>query len=451
MSFGAARTALLALAVLLAATTALPSGTEASRPNLLILTIDTLRADRLSSYGYERPTSPNLDRLIASGIRFTQARTVEPLTGPALCSMMTSRYPHEHGATRNGLRMRTGLDSLPKLLNSHGYRTAAILANWTLKDRASNLGEHFEDYRMVLKRKRWFGLVSSEATADDVTEEAVEWLQDYSDSGEDRPFFLWVHYVEPHAPYRLQKDRLEALGLPLKGDHPPSDRYDTEIAEVDRSIGELLARVQALGLGRELLTVFTSDHGESLGEHNYWGHGRHLYEPTLHVPMSLTWPGRLEPATITAPALIIDLAPTIAGLVGLEPPSSFVGYDWTPTVRDGDQPPAGRLTHHQAHKGAVISDHDSDLARRSGLLEVAVIQQGLKEIFRVKNGRHWKFDLATDPRELVNLIELKSSPSERLQGMIEVVSSGLSSLDAEVPEPLDEESIERLRALGYAD
>ena len=99
----------------------------------------------------------------------------------------------------------------------------------------------------------------------------------------------------------------------------------------------------------------------------------------------------------------------------------------------------------------VISDHNSDLARRSGLLEVAVIQQGLKEIFRVKNGRHWKFDLTADPRELVNLIEAKSAPSERLQGLIEVVSSGLNNLDTDVPKPLDEESIERLRALGYAD
>jgi len=434
-----------------AATTALAAGREALRPNLLIVTIDTLRADRMSAYGYERPTSPNLDRLMADGVRFTQARTVEPLTAPALCSMITSRYPHEHGASRNGLRMRSGLESLPKMLRAEGYRTSAIVANWTLKNKASNLGEHFEEYRTVLKRKRWFGLVSGEATADDVNNAAVEWFQDYVDSGDDRPFFLWVHYVEPHAPYRLQKDHLEALGLPTKGDHLPADRYDTEIAEVDRAVGEFLLHVESLDFQRERMTVFTSDHGESLGEHNYWGHGRHLYEPTLHVPLSLTWPGRLEPATISAPALLVDLAPTIARLLELEPPSSFVGYDWTPTLREGGQPPSDRLTHYQAHKGAVISDHDSDLARRSGLLEVAVIQQGLKEIFRIKNGRHWKFDLAADPSELVNLIEAKSSPSERLLGLIEIVSNELNDLDADVPEPLDEESIERLRALGYAD
>jgi len=445
------RSAIGALTLLAAIGLSSASSPETKRPNVLILTIDTLRVDRLSSYGYDRATSPNLDRLIEAGVRFTQARTIEPLTGPALCSMVTSSYPHQHGASRNGLRMREGLDSISKLARADGYRTSAFVGNWTLKNKLTGLGEHFESYRAILKRKRYFGLANGEATADDLTAAAGDWLGDHVESDDPRPFLLWVHYVEPHAPYRLHKSYLERLGLPTKGKHPPEDRYDTEIADVDRAVGELLGRLTALELEDDTIVVFTSDHGESLGEHNYWGHGRNLYETTLHVPMSVTWPGKIEPGDIDAPALIIDIGPTIAGLAGMDAPASFAGYDWTPTLRDSAIPVPGRLTHYQAHKGAVISDHDSELARRDGLLEVAILQAGKKEIFRVKNGHHWRFDLTADPRELRNLVGPAGDPSELLDGWSEVVTTGLHNLDDEVPAPLDEESIEQLRALGYAD
>ena len=167
--------------------------------------------------------------------------------------------------------------------------------------------------------------------------------------------------------------------------------------------------------------------------------------------MSLTWPGRLEPATISAPALLVDLAPTIARLLELEPPSSFVGYDWTPTLREGGQPPSDRLTHYQAHKGAVISDHDSDLARRSGLLEVAVIQQGLKEIFRIKDRKLKIFDLGQDPQELENLATAESELATGMTDWMGSVQDTLNLLDQTTPEPLDEEQIEQLRSLGYIE
>ncbi len=441
----------LAGAALAAGTLAQASAPGPARPNVLLLTVDTLRADRLSSYGYSRATSPNLDRLIAAGAKFSQARTVEPLTGPAVCSMMTSRYPHEHGASRNGLRMRPGLDSLPVLLRASGYRTAAFVANWTLKDKVTGLGEHFDEYEMVLKRKRWMGLFSSEATAEDVTQVAIDWLEAHVESDDSRPFLLWVHYVEPHAPYRSQERYRRALGLPGQGELSPSDRYDTEVAEADHASGVLLARLSALALDSRTLIVFTSDHGESLGEHNYWGHGRQLHEPGLRIPLSVTWPDRVRPQSIDAPALNLDLAPTIAGLLGLERPAGFAGYDWSGTLLGSDVPPADRLTEHQAHKGVVLSGHDSDLARRSGLLEIAVIQRGLKEIYRLKNGRYRMFDLNADPLELAAVAAGAGGPSERLQQWERVVESGLEGLDADVPSPLDEESVERLRALGYTD
>ena len=262
-------------------------------PNVVILTIDTLRADRLSSYGYRRPTSPNVDRLLASGVRFTQARTVEPLTNPALCSMFTSLYPHEHGATRNGLRLRPGLPSVAGVLQRRGYRTAAFVGNWTLKDRISGLGEHFERYDEVFSRKRWFGVFKSEATAEDLSDAALEWLDETN--GSRRPFLLWVHYVEPHAPYRLQEGFARPLGIPPAGNASRSDRYDTEIAFADHHLGRVLAFFDRdPALKANTLFIFTADHGESLGEHGYWGHGRNLHEPgPAHPPGALL--GREDP------------------------------------------------------------------------------------------------------------------------------------------------------------
>jgi arylsulfatase A-like enzyme len=447
--------------LLLAAQAALPlhadqrdrSPDTATTPRVLFISIDTLRADRVSAYGHHRNTTPNIDRLIAGGVRYSQARTIEPLTAPALASMLTSRYPHEHAATRNGLRMRTGMASLPKTLQGRGYRTAAFVGNWTLRDHLSGIGEHFEIYEEVLTRRRYFGLVRGEANAFDVSELALDWAADHVRERRDQPFFLWVHYTEPHAPYKLQRDYLEQLGLDRRGDYTKEERYDTEIAYTDAAIGELLAGLRNLALLDDTLIVFLSDHGESLGEHKYWGHGRHLYEPTLRIPMSITWSGRLEPATVDAPALIIDLAPTVLGLTRQARPSDFRGFDWTDVLTAGAEPPYARQTHYQAHKGAVMSRHDSDLARRAGLLETGTIRGSIKEIYRVKNDKfkRWVFDLEQDPGELDSRSGIDETPSENLLQWLDTVQTALARFDSDLPQPLDDEEVDKMRALGYLD
>ncbi|NIL99921.1 MAG: sulfatase-like hydrolase/transferase [Acidobacteria bacterium] len=419
-------------------------------PNVLIVTVDTLRADRLGAYGYSRNTSPVIDKLMREGVRFTQARTVEPLTGPALCSMLTSRYPHEHGGSRNGLRMRSGMASLPKALQAQGYRTSAFVGNWTLRDKLSGLAEHFEYYEEVISRRRWFGLVKGEATADDLNEAFDVWLDDHAGRHGDRPFMAWVHYVEPHAPYRNQKAFHGQLGFPKNQALGDKEKYDTEIAAVDAAFGELLEIAGKKINLDETLIVFASDHGESLGEHGYWGHGRHLYEPTLHIPMSIRWPGRVAPGTVDAPALLIDLAPTILGLIDTEGNAPFAGFDWT-AVLDGGEPPMDRITRYQAHRGAVLSKHDSDLARKAGLLAVGLIEKNRKEIFRMERNRRWLFDLEADPKELDSLTRVNEHPTEGLLGWMRTVYEGLGEFDSTIPAPLDEESVKALKSLGYVD
>ena len=419
----------------------------AESPNVLIVSVDTLRADHLSSYGHPRNTTPNIDALIQRGTRFTEARTVEPLTAPALCSMLTSLDPHQHGTSRNGLRMRSGLASLPKALQAHGYRTAAFVGNWTLRDKLSGIGEHFAHYEEVLTRARWFGMLRNEATADDLTERALDWTAERRHDG-DVPFLLWVHYVEPHAPYRAHPELAAALGMERRGNYTAAERYEMEIAFTDRAIGKLLRGLEKRSPADETLVIFVSDHGESLGEHDYWGHGRNLYEAALRIPMAIVWDGRVPVGTIDAPALITDIAPSVLSILGYPAPEGFAGHDWK-AVLDGAPAPEHRVTHYQAHKGAVISAHDSELARRSGLLEVGVIDGDRKEVFRIKKNRRMVFDLGADPFELASATDKKADPTERLLSWMRAVYDGLSSFEDMPPEPLDDESIERMRSLGY--
>ena len=145
--------------------------------------------------------------------------------------------------------------------------------------------------------------------------------------------------------------------------------------------------------------VFVADHGESLGDHGYWGHGRHLYDASLRIPMGLVWEGRLSPGVRAEPALITDLAPTLLSAAGLDSPEFFQGFDWLPVLDGEGSAPADRVMLFQAHKGTVLGKEDATKARQKGLLEVARIAGQRKEILRVARGRRQVFDLGEDPAE----------------------------------------------------
>lgn len=420
--------------------------------SVLLISVDTLRSDRMSSYGYERSTSPHIDRLLGEGVRFTEARTVEPLTAPALATMLISLPPHEHGSSRNGLPVRPELPSLPRVLRRHGFKAAAFVGSWTLRENLWGMNGHFDHYEAVLTDSRWLGLWTREAKAEDLNQRALAWLSDHLKNDPGRPFFLWVHYVEPHSPYVLQEDYLEQIGSPPEGgSKSKSYRYDSEIAYVDDQIGKLLAEVADTIAGEELLTIFVSDHGESLGEHDYWGHGRNLFEPTLRIPMGITWSGHVEPGVTEAPALIGDLAPTIVGLLGFEVPKFFQGFDWTDVLTHKAPPPIGRVTHYETHKGAVKPVEERARVRQQGLLEVARLEGSRKEIYRLKGQDHSLFDLAIDAKELDSLVAVDSQPSEPLQRWLLTVQQGLHLADDLPPPSLTAEDVEALRALGYID
>jgi arylsulfatase A-like enzyme len=417
---------------------------------VLLLSVDTLRADRLGAFGYRRATSPSIDTLLAGSVSFVEARTPEPLTAPALVSVLTSLHPHDHAATRNGLRMRQGIPSLPLLLKRRGYRTAAFVGTWTLRDELLGLGEHFEEYETILEDRRWFGLFKGEARAEDLNAPALDWLDHHLEEHAERPFFLWVHYTEPHAPYLLHEEFTERLELAERGLRD-ADRYDTEVAYVDDRLGRFLTAVRERVAAPGLVVAFLSDHGESLGEHGYWGHGRHLFDTTLHVPLAIAWPGRLEPRTIEAPASLLDLAPTLASLLGIEPFAAFQGFDWTPVLDGRSEPASDRVVRFQAHRGAVQGRDAPSHVRTRGLLEVGLLAHGRKEILRLGGGKRWEFDLGTDPLELRSLVEEATPVGEILGTWLGVVRKGLATSDELPPNVLGEDDLEALRALGYLD
>ena len=440
----------LGLACACATVVAAPVWASDDRPSILVITVDALRADRLGCYGYDRETSPNIDRLVNNGLLFERSWTPEPLTGPAMCSMVTGLPPHRHAASRNGLRMKSGLDSMPKILARHGWRTGAFVGTWTLKNNLTLLGEHFETYGERLKRRRWFGILNSEATCEDVTDDALDWLENSRRDSPEEPFFLWVHYIEPHAPYRFHEKYSERLGI-NDDKLRRTDRYDTEIAAVDESIGRLLAGVRESVHAANLIIVFTADHGESLGEHDYWGHGRYLYEPSLRIPLGITWESEIRPRKIATQANLLDLAPTLLDLAGVEVPEDLPGKNWAPTARGGVPVPES-LRCFQAHKGAVHGGtHDSDTKRSKGLLWVGVIEGDDKEVLQVNRQYHQIFNLADDPGELENLAPGDSSASDELLACLAEVAEGLGSFDRLAAEKLDDETVEQLRALGYLE
>ena len=343
--------ALLAILMALAVGSGAEKSTPAERlPNLVLITVDTLRADHLSCYGYHLATSPNIDQLASEGVRFERVYSPIPLTGPSHISLFTSRFPQEHGARINGVAVPQ--DSkwlfLPQILRKLGYRNAAFVSAWTLTNRLTQLGQWFDTYDEDLTRSHQF--FHSSRFAEDVTPPAIEWLR----GNRHRPFFLWVHYFDPHSPYHLR----EEFASPAPNGYPGNsadwadkeaqkriNKYDSEIGYVDHHIGKLLAELDDLELRESTLVALTADHGESLGEHGYVGHGRRLFEGIVHIPLILRYPGTIPAGRVIPQATsLLDLAPTVLELaLGKEKaatlPVSFAGRSSVPAIVDGESLP----------------------------------------------------------------------------------------------------------------
>ena len=320
-------------------------------PNVILISVDALRPDHMSCYGYPRLTTRNLDKLSARGVNFMDATSLIPLTTPSLSTLFASRPPALTGSTRNGLALVSGNETLPQILRRSGYTTAAVVSEWPLHGARSGLEESFDVYNDRLMRKYYLGpkvqrdarWVTRQAQKLFVTPDAqpAPFRPELTVEGPlPAPFFLWLHYADPHRPHHTQLD----FSFP----HPPGDdskptrvrdRYDSEVAHADRWIGVLLDDLQAQGLLDNSLVIILSDHGEGLGEHFFFGHGRRLYQNILHIPLILAGPNLPPGKRISAPVQMLDIAPTVLAYLGLPKGAGMEGRSLLAAIEKDQAPP----------------------------------------------------------------------------------------------------------------
>jgi len=388
-----------------------------SRPNVLLVTIDTQRADRLGCYGYPRAVTPTLDGLAARGARFEVAVAHAPLTAPSHASILTGLTPLGHGVRDNGAYvLPASARSVAEDFQQAGYRTAGFVSGFPLK-RRFGFERGFSVYDDNLPRgKDARRTAYVERTADRTTDAALHWLEQAG--REPAPLFLWVHYFDPHAPYEAPAEFMAGGASP----------YDGEVAFVDAQLARLLRRVEAAG---PALVLVTGDHGESLGEHGEDTHGIFVYDATIRVPFLLAGPGVPPGVVARTVARGIDVAPTLLDLAGL---------------------PA-RATQGRSLRRAASGERLPDEPAYAESLH-SQLQYGWAPLHAWRTSRH---KLIEAPRP--ELYDLEADPSEshdrslqdhaRVEAMRRQLQRALATTTPDATQAVDAETKERLAALGY--
>lgn len=392
--------------------------------NVIIISVDTLRADHLSCYGYPRTTSPNIDEFAKDGVLFMNCYTPAPLTTPAFAAMLTSLPPYKHGAKRNGMHLFKNIKILPQYLEKYGYHSGAFVSNWPLAKKKCRFHRGFHDYTEVFTKRRWLGILNVEGVAPAVNTKVFRWLN--RNSG--KKFFLWVLYTEPHKPYLYHKDYDFGYDETIPSAYPPGSKhrfikkYDTEVSYDDHHIGELLKKIKQLDLYEDSIIVFMADHGESFGEHNYYRHGRKLYNSCLHVPLIVKLPGNEKAhSTIETNVSLMDIAPTIFSLLGYSPPEEMEGE----TLFDSGD--SERILYFEAYKGAAHFRKGEKFQNKVKPIRVGLLKNDMKLILDKKVEG---YDIDKDNFEINNIypemanewhvyLELLKKFSAKIQEFIE--------------------------------
>lgn len=430
----------LAAGVLVAAGLAAGCARTPEAENLVLVTIDTLRADHVGIYG-GRVSTPHLDALARRGVALEQAYTPTPTTAPAHASLFTGLHPWRHGVLDNGVPLQAGIPTLASLLRGAGLDTAAFVASYVLDERFG-FARGFDHYEFVSDRgARWRGEPRRRfyGFGEHVAERAAAWI-------DERPvgqrFALWVHFFDPHAPYEPP----ERFALPP--DHPVSldgkttppgvdgpdglieaiRDYRGEVRRVDAQIGKLVASLDEAGLRARTAIVVTADHGEGLGDHQLLEHGRNLFEELVRVPLIVNGPGIPARGLVHGLAQLEDLLPTALGLLDVPAPADLDGVDLGPALRgEVDTWP----------RDAVAGQRKT----YAGKPALHYLHEDGKKWIGVPESGGQVFYLADDPRERHGLRAV--TPPALAELLAESVPAGRPDLD--------EESRRGLEALGYLD
>ncbi len=413
--------------------------TKPERPNVLVVTIDTLRADRCSAYGHSVATTPVLTRLADHGTLFRRAYSPTSTTAPSHAALMTSRHPRTLGVLKNGQPIVDEETTLAEVFHDAGYATAAFTSSLPVKARYG-FGQGFEHYDDEFTTETAsLGRQKSPKAHDrraEFTVTAVKaWLAGRSDS---RPLFVWVHLVDPHAPYRSPE--------PFDGDWPRRagrmrKRYDAEVRYADRNLGEILEAFERAEAGAGTIVAVTSDHGEGLGDHNWMSHGINLYEEAVRVPLVVSAPGRVdERAVAEEPVQLMDVAPTLVELAGIDVPAAFHGVDLF-GPRDPERPVYLQRRSYKSKKQRKrkIAGAMTAVVRGDSKLINAPEEKGLE-----------LYDLARDRQERRNLAVSRPRVAERLVEEMEDWAYDYPMPDREEVK-LSKDELKALRALGYVD
>ena len=444
------------------------------QPNVIFISIDTLRADHLGCYGYERATSPFIDSLSADAVRFTRAYSETSWTLPSHMSMITSQYPHVHGVETDEQGLLESTKTLAEVLSEAGYHTSAFIS-WVYVGKQYGFGQGFNEFTELLPAEH---LVDASTKwsykAEQVTDAVLEWLRKSSE----KPFFLFVHYFDPHvnyeppAPYDRMFDpdyKGQAEGTfrwlrdyikkPFHEPNTISPRdlqyitalYDGEIRYTDTHVERLFEGIDKMVGLDKCLVVLTGDHGEELNEHGSMeGHQWTLYEEVVHVPLIFRFPKKAcAPMVVDTLAGLIDIGPTILDWLGIAKPVGFQGRTLMPAINGRQKQGAERILFAETRRHSI---KQSIRTERYKLIRSEGIWASVPGVPVV--GSYEMYDMKKDPAEQKNIYD-KSSP------VAKVLSSKLqawkiSGLDTDESEKrpkveLSPEEIKLLRSLGYVD
>lgn len=411
------------IVISLAATLAVACGGDSSRAPvfkgapIILISVDTLRADRLPLYGYKGVETPALARLAGDGIVFANAYSHVPLTLPSHATMMTGRLPYENGVRSNiGYRLSSEGMKLPQLLKRQGYATGGAISSYVLRAE-TGMGPLFDFYDDSLEVYESATLGALQRKGDETTRTALSWV----DTVREKPFFLFLHLFEPHTPYEPAPEFRQRY----------SDPYDGEIATVDAILGRFLDELDRRGLYDEALIVVTSDHGEGLGDHGEAEHGVLLYREVLHVPLILKLPGgRRAKTRVSAPAQLTDLLPTLVSASGGPVPSGLPGMsliDLAEGRGDAQRVVYSETLYPRLHLGWSELRSATDSRHQ-------YIESPFPELY----------DIVADPRETKNLRDERRRESFALADHLKPIPLNLVA-----PGSADPEERARLAALGY--
>lgn len=405
----------------------LPNGMTPRELNLLVVTLDTTRADRLGCYGYRDIRTPTLDALAAGGAMFEQAYATAPLTLPSHSSLFTGKYPPSHGVRDNGGYFLAQTEStLAETLRAQGYSTGGFVSAYVLDHRwgiAQGFDRYFDDFDLLKFKTVSMGDIQRRGDA--TLEQTVDWIRQQAG----RKFFAWLHLYDPHSPYEPPEPYLTAYA---------GRAYVGEIAYADSLVGQLISELSRTGRLGQTLVVVVGDHGESLGEHNESSHAFFVYDATMHVPLILSgpWPG-LAGRRIPDVVSLVDIMPTVLDLLGIEPPAGMQGQSLRPLLE-------GRSLPHPttAYSESFYSRY------HFGWSDLRSLRTGKYRF--IEAPRPELYDTTRDPGELENLAGAHPDVLASMRAELAQLGERMGEPPVDTgPAEMDEETLKRLAALGY--